>query len=77
MDEKFKVSVVVPADEFERFDSYCAEKGFKKSTLIVRLIREHMDREGYRMQGQLPLSEPQRVQTAIRRRTRGPASREA
>jgi len=77
VDEKFKVSVVVPADEFERFDSYCAEKGFKKSTLIVRLIREHMDREGYRAQGQLPLSEPQPLEARLRRRARRPASRGA
>lgn len=77
MDDKFKVSVVVPAEEFERFDSYCAEKGFKKSTLIVRLIREHMDREGYRVQGLLPLSEPQQLQPGLMRRARRPATRGA
>ena len=69
MDAKFKVSVVLPADEFERFDSYCAEKGFKKSTLIVRLIREHMNGEGYRTQRQLPLPESDRPQTAPRYRS--------
>ncbi|HKU65949.1 MAG TPA: hypothetical protein VJQ06_12905 [Rhizomicrobium sp.] len=30
-----------------RFDAYCAAKGFKKSTLIARLIREHLDRENF------------------------------
>lgn len=69
MEAKCKVSVVIPADEFERFDSYCAEKGFKKSTLIVRLIREHMDGEGYWTQARLPLSEPDRPQPAPRQRT--------
>jgi len=50
---KNKISVVLSAVEFARFDAYCAEKGFKKSTLIARLIREHMDREGFHLQGTL------------------------
>lgn len=69
MDTKCKVSVVLPAEEFERFDSYCAEKGFKKSTLIVRLIREHMASEGYWTQARLPLGEagaPPRDAQALR-----------
>lgn len=77
MNANFKVSVVVPADEFERFDSYCAEKGFKKSTLIVRLIREHMDGEGYRVQRQLPLSALDQVRAEPRRRGRRPRKRGA
>ena len=39
---KNKISVVLTVGEFDRFDSYCAEKGYKKSTLIARLI--HMSR---------------------------------
>ena len=42
-----KVTVLVPKEDFERFSRYCSAKGFKKSTLIVRLIREHLDREGF------------------------------
>lgn len=76
MDAKFKVSVVLPADEFQRFDSYCAEKGFKKSSLIVRLIREHMNNEGYRLQARLPLTEPDRAQ-ATSGRQRRPGNRRA
>jgi hypothetical protein len=48
-----KISVLLEADEAERFEAYCAEKGFKKSTLIARLIREHLDRERFGMQGRL------------------------
>jgi hypothetical protein len=53
VEDKSKISVVLSAEEFARFDAYCAEKGFKKSTLIARLIREHMDRESFRVQGTL------------------------
>tara|TARA_Y100001934_G_C11860173_1_gene543791 strand:+ start:116 stop:274 length:159 start_codon:yes stop_codon:yes gene_type:complete len=37
----------------EQFDQYCREYGFKKSTLAARLIREHLEREGYSTQPQL------------------------
>ena len=40
-----KMSVILTDTEEERFDAYCREKGFKKSTLAARLIREHLDRE--------------------------------
>jgi hypothetical protein len=33
--------------EAAAFERYCARLGFKKSTLIARLIREHLDREGH------------------------------
>lgn len=52
-----KVTVLLDEDEFERFDSYCRERGFKKSTLITRLIREHLIAEGYRVQQALPLEQ--------------------
>ena len=48
-----RVHVLIPDDEAERFDAYCKEKGFKKSTLIVRLIREHLDRERFEAQGDM------------------------
>jgi hypothetical protein len=48
VDGKNKISVVLAEPEFARFDAYCSEKGFKKSTLIARLIREHLDHEGFR-----------------------------
>ncbi len=40
-----RVQVLLPADEGERFAAYCARNGFKKSTLIARLVREHLERE--------------------------------
>ena len=48
-----KISVLLEADEADRFEAYCVEKGFKKSTLIARLIREYLDRERFGMQGRL------------------------
>jgi len=48
-----KISVLLAPEEAERFEAYCTERGFKKSTLIARLIREHLDRERFGMQGRL------------------------
>ncbi len=45
-----KVSVILPDEDAKRFSAYCKSKGFKKSTLIARLIREHMDNEHFAMQ---------------------------
>ena len=42
-----RISVLLPQGDSERFSSYCKEHGHKKSTLIARLVREHLDREGY------------------------------
>ncbi|MGH7088450.1 MAG: hypothetical protein ACREFQ_06075 [Stellaceae bacterium] len=48
-----KISVLLGPEEADRFEAYCTERGFKKSTLIARLIREHLDRERFGMQGRL------------------------
>lgn len=48
-----KISVLVPDDEARRFEAFCSERGYKKSTLIVRLIKDHLDREQYPFQGAL------------------------
>ena len=42
-----KITVLMDQEEFERFDNYCRERGYKKSTLIARLIRQYLDLEGY------------------------------
>ena len=42
-----KVTVLLADDEFERLDNFCRDRGFKKSTLIARLIRQYLDMEGY------------------------------
>jgi len=51
-----KITVLLCDAEFERFDAYCEERGFKKSTLISRLIREHLEMEQYHLQTQLEFS---------------------
>jgi len=50
-----KMSVLLESEEFQRFESYCDKNGFKKSTLAARLIRQHLDREGFKNQPQVPL----------------------
>ena len=45
-----RISVLLTDAEEARFAAYCEERGHKKSTLVARLIREHLDREGYAMQ---------------------------
>ena len=41
--ERKKITVLLDPEEAERFEAYCEEWGFKKSTLIARLVREHLD----------------------------------
>jgi hypothetical protein len=50
-----KITVILQAEEFDRFDTYCQEQGFKKSTLIARLIRDHLDAAAHRLQRELPI----------------------
>ena len=57
MIEKAKISVVLQPGEFDRFDAFCRAQGYKKSTLIVRLIRDYMDREGFATQTSLSFGE--------------------
>lgn len=68
-----KISVLLTDAEDERFDAYCREKGFKKSTLAARLIREHLDREGFAAQRSLSLGSgnPTLGREAARRVGRG------
>jgi len=44
-----KVSVLLSDEQAERFCRYCEEKGHKKSTLVARLIRDHLDREKFKI----------------------------
>lgn len=53
MADSVRVQVLLPPDQAERFDGYCRELGFKKSTLIARLIREHLDQEHFKPQHEL------------------------
>ncbi len=56
------INVILSAREFRRFASYCADRGYKKSPLVARLIRDHMDAEKFMMQHELPLK-PRRPET--------------
>ena len=53
MSRAARVQVILPEEEAERFDAYCREKGFKKSTLIARLVREYLQKEEFRHQPEL------------------------
>ena len=53
MVESVRIQVVMKPELSERFSEYCREQGFKKSTLIVRLVRDHLEREGFRSQPEL------------------------
>ncbi len=63
VDDMQKISVVLSTPELDRFNSYCSDMGHKKSTLIRRLIREHLDREAF----------PSPVQEEIRTQAQGTA----
>jgi hypothetical protein len=55
-----KVTVLMDESEFRRLDVYCRRRGFKKSTLLVRLVRDHLDREGFETQAELRFDSGQR-----------------
>lgn len=53
---KNKITVLLGPEEFKRFSAYCEEQGYKKSTLIARLVRDHLDAEEFQPQRPLPLT---------------------
>jgi hypothetical protein len=53
-----KISVLLTPEESARFEAYCEQRGHKKSTLIARLIREHLDHEQFAVQGEMFAGEP-------------------
>lgn len=48
-----RIHVLLSDEDAARFEAYCRTKGFKKSTLVARLIREHLDREHFAEQREL------------------------
>ena len=48
-----RITVILDDDEAETFNAYCENQGFKKSTLIKRLIKEHIRNEGFEHQKNL------------------------
>jgi hypothetical protein len=59
-----KITVLLNEADFHRFDQFCRDRGFKKSTLLVRLIREFMDRE---FQEDMPLFDARQTSTIDKR----------
>jgi hypothetical protein len=55
-----KITVLVQPEQFERFDAYCQSRGYKKSTLICRLIRDHLEAAGFHIQDELAFPNPRR-----------------
>ena len=55
-----KITVLLSDEEFDRFDNYCRERGYKKSTLIARLVRQYLDLEGYGNQRLNAFAKPER-----------------
>ena len=55
MSQPVKVTVLLEQSEFDRFARYCQLRGHKKSTLIARLIREHLAAENFQVQKTLAL----------------------
>ena len=53
MTSPVRIQVLMPPEDAQRFEDYCHERGFKKSTLIVRLVREHLDHERFKPQHEL------------------------
>jgi hypothetical protein len=47
MGDAVRVQVLMRPEEADRFERYCDVRGHKKSTLIARLIREHLEQEGF------------------------------
>lgn len=52
MADPVRIQVLMNRPEAERFERFCATRGHKKSTLIARLVRDHLDREGFAAQGE-------------------------
>ena len=50
--------LILSKEDGELFDAYCGRKGFKKSTLINRLIREHIENSDFRLQKELFNTQP-------------------
>lgn len=48
-----RITVLMNEDESKVFEAYCLHHGFKKSTLINRLIREHIENTGFTLQREL------------------------
>ena len=53
MADPVRIQVLLNRPEADRFERFCELHGHKKSTLIARLVRDHLDREGFSVQRDL------------------------
>lgn len=51
-----KISVLLEDEAFELFESYCETRGYKKSTLVAKLIRDHLADKDFFLKPSLSLS---------------------
>lgn len=51
------INVILSAEEYRRFQRYCTARGYKKSTLLARLLRDHLNAEKFTIQTDLPLEQ--------------------
>ncbi len=58
MADLHRVQVLLDPAEALRFERFCRERGHKKSTLIARLIREHLDKQDFEA---IPVAVPRRA----------------
>lgn len=52
-DKKRQVTALLDSKDNCRFSAYCEDRGSRKSPLIVRPIRDHLDRGNFQSQGKL------------------------
>jgi hypothetical protein len=70
-----KVSVLLPPLDFDRLEAYCAETGHKKSPLIARLLRDHLNAEGFELQSDAPSERSPAKRDGGDRRAKGRATK--
>ena len=53
MTDLVRVSVLVSREDYSRLETYCAQQGAKKSTLISKILREFLDQKNVPVQPSL------------------------
>lgn len=54
-----RITVLLSLEQSSRLSQYCETQGFKKSTLIARLIKEHLDMTTATVQEVMPYKQSQ------------------
>ena len=56
-----RIAVILSESETRRFQEFCTRTGHKQSTLIRRLILDHLDSAGFYLQEEIGISQDRRV----------------